>query len=569
MGKKIAMIGVIISVVLAMGMLVHAATNATVTFTDDEKLVLSDTSLGNVFEGMAPGDKRTLTIEVINEDIHTTDFYMSAEALQSLEDVNKSSGGAYNIVLTVDDNAIYSNSDIGGASSLGTSTSKGLYDVEELKDKLFVATLSQGQRAVVRFTMGLDGEAFTNSDDNSYANALGEFNFEFQAAYDEDKGLTVVDREVVTREANKVVYVTGTVATGDDTNVWPLVMALGIGVLLVVGAIVTIFKKKKSSIALGLVLLLCLLPVTNIYAAEVNTPVEEGSMSEGRQYTVSFMSGASGVFEDGSTIHNVLVPANGTALIEDYMLEEVTPKEGYYIKGGSWSVQVGDPITKSTQYILSYGKLSSNAVPYRIEYVDADSGDQIANSTIRYANPGESITFPGIKFIENYAFVSASPVDGMILSENSDNVIQLAYEYTAGRTVENIINTVVAGGVTTITVNPVVPIPNPPVPQANVPVEPAAPGETIEDEQTPEGETPTGEDEENPEEGLTDDQDTTTIEDEETPEGPIPSNQTADQQGNSTAILASILGIIAVILIAAYIVVAQKKKTNDLHHKDK
>jgi len=548
MGKKITIVGIFLLAILAIGMKSQAAKNPSVTFTGADQLILSDTSLGNVFEGMAAGDERTLAIEVKNENKNTTDFYMSAEAIQSLEEANKANGGAYSITLMVNDSVIYSNNSIGGAPSEGTATSKGLYDVKELKDKLFVATLKTNENAIVKFTMGLDGEAITNNESNSYSNAVGQFNFEFQAAYDGDKGLIVINKEVVTIIPNIVPLANNPVATGDTTNIWPIVLALLVGVLLVVTTVIILMKKKRIS-ALGLVLILCLVPAGKMYATGPST-VDKASV---RQYTVSFRSGASGKFEDGTNEHKFLVTADGFAKIEDYMLDEVTPKDGYYIKGGSWTASVGMPITKSSEYILTYGKLSSNAVSYRIEYVDAESGNQIANSVIRYANPGETIITPGVKFIENYAFVAASPKEGIKLSETQNNVIQLSYRYTAGRTIENIVNRVVEGETTIITVNPVVTPPQTPVtPEVN-----------IEEENTPQAETPTEENENDSEE------EETIIEDEETPEGSAPGQEEKEQTSNLGIILASVLAAIAVFFVVAYIVVAKKKKHSNVHEEDK
>lgn len=550
MGKKITIVGIFLLAILAIGMKSQAANNPSVTFTEADQLILSDTSLGNVFEGMAAGDERTLAIEVKNENKNTTDFYMSAEAIQSLEEANKANGGAYRITLMVNDSVIYSNNSIGGASSEGTTTSKGLYDVKELKDKLFVATLKTNEKAIVKFTMGLDGEAITNNENNSYSNAVGQFNFEFQAAYDGDKGLTVINREVVTINPNRVPLANNPVATGDPTNIWPIVLALLVGVLLVVTTMIVLIKKKRIS-ALGLVLILCLVPAGKMYATGPST-VDKASV---RQYTVSFRSGASGKFEDGTKEHKFLVAADGSAKIEDYMLDEVTPKDGYYIKGGSWATSVGTPITKSSEYILTYGKLSSNAVSYRIEYVDAESGSQIANSVIRYANPGETIITPGVKFIENYAFVAASPKEGIKLSETQNNVIQLSYRYTAGRTIENIVNRVVEGETTIITVNPVAPVVTPPQ-------TPVTPEVNIEEENTPQAETPTEENENNSED------EETIIEDEKTPEGSAPGQEEKEQKSNLGIIVASVLAAIAVLFVVAYIVVAKKKHSN-VHEEDK
>lgn len=550
MGKKITIVGILLLAILAIGMKSQAAKGPSVTFTEADQLILSDTSLGNVFEGMAAGDERTLAIEVKNENKNTTDFYMSAEAIQSLEEANKANGGAYGITLKVNDSVVYTNNNIGGSTSIGTTTSKGLYDVKELKNKLFIATLKTNEKAIVKFTMGLDGEAITNNENNSYSNAVGQFNFEFQAAYDGDKGLTVINREVVTINPNRVPLANRPVATGDTTNVWPIVLAFLVGVLLVITAIIILIKKKRAS-ALGLLLILCLVPAGKMYAAGTST-VGNASV---RQYTVSFRSGASGKFEDGTSEHKFLVAADGLAKIEDYMLDEVTPKEGYYIKGGSWTTSVGMPITKSSEYILTYGKLSSNAVSYRIEYVDAESGNQIANSVIRYANPGDTIRTPGIKFIDNYSFAEASPREGIKLSETQNNVIRLSYKYTAGRTIENIVNRVVEGETTVVTVNPAAPV---------TPVAPAVTPEVdIEDENTPQAEIPAEENGNNSKEQET------IIKDEKTPESSAPGQDKKEQKGNSMIILASVLVAIAGFFVVAYMVVTKKKKQSIVQEEEK
>lgn len=74
-----------------------AEADKTVTLTENNTIIYADgsTDIENAFDGMAPGDTRTVTIRVQNDNSHTASFFISQETISSLEEKEKASGGAY------------------------------------------------------------------------------------------------------------------------------------------------------------------------------------------------------------------------------------------------------------------------------------------------------------------------------------------------------------------------------------------------------------------------------------------------------------------------------------------
>ena len=51
--------------------------------------------LAGAFDGMAPGDSRTVVIKIENQNSHKASFFISQKTTDALEEAGKASGGAY------------------------------------------------------------------------------------------------------------------------------------------------------------------------------------------------------------------------------------------------------------------------------------------------------------------------------------------------------------------------------------------------------------------------------------------------------------------------------------------
>lgn len=78
----------------------------------------SSQSLADEISGLQPGDSVEIKVAVMNSSGRNTDWYMSNEVLQSLEDSSPANGGAYQYVLTYhgsgDPTVLYSSDQVGG-----------------------------------------------------------------------------------------------------------------------------------------------------------------------------------------------------------------------------------------------------------------------------------------------------------------------------------------------------------------------------------------------------------------------------------------------------------------------
>lgn len=264
MKKKLITLATALVCLVGSTMTVCAAENATVTFTDKEKLEYSGVTfyedgtpkLGTSFEGIAPGETAEQVITVANENEKTVDFYMNANALQALEESTEQAQGAgYVINLAIGDTVIYDSS-VGGYESEDAGGSKeGILEMNEgaLEGYVLIATLAEGESENITLSIYFDGEAMDNNSQSvDYSNAVGQLGFSFQVAYEDPEEPTVIYNEVVEKEETK--YVTNiveiieeriplaAVATGDAAMIGLGAVVLVAGLLL----IVLTGKKKKT-----------------------------------------------------------------------------------------------------------------------------------------------------------------------------------------------------------------------------------------------------------------------------------------------------------------------------------
>ena len=95
------------------------------------------------FSDLQPGDSASYTITVKNDSDEETDWWMSNEVIQSLEDSTEASGGAYTYILQYNGEDIYNNDTVGGEDTTG---GEGLHKATNaMEEFFFLATLASGE----------------------------------------------------------------------------------------------------------------------------------------------------------------------------------------------------------------------------------------------------------------------------------------------------------------------------------------------------------------------------------------------------------------------------------------
>lgn len=126
---------------------------------------------------LLPGDSMELQIGIRNTSQGETDWYMTNEIIQSLEDSQSAAdGGAYTYRLTYLDHkqketVLFSSEKIGGEG-----TEDGLEQATEaMEDYFYLDRLGTGQAGSVHLTVSLDGE----TQSNGYQDTLAKLQMDF------------------------------------------------------------------------------------------------------------------------------------------------------------------------------------------------------------------------------------------------------------------------------------------------------------------------------------------------------------------------------------------------------
>lgn len=193
------------------------------------------TNLNDPIRDMQPGDEVTFYIDLSNEHQYSTDWYMTNEVLDSLEDGKRASGGAYTYILTFNgpsgEKELYNSDTVGGDEGTGDGR-QGLHEATEgLENYIFLDTLAKGQTANVKLHVLLDGETQGNAYQDTWADLQMNFAVELRTPTPPS---TTPDRPTIVR-------------TGDDTNVLPLLLVMGIsGLLLLALGIYGVKNRKRE-----------------------------------------------------------------------------------------------------------------------------------------------------------------------------------------------------------------------------------------------------------------------------------------------------------------------------------
>lgn len=241
MKKRILTLGMVALLAGSVVLPVKAAT-PTVSFTDSGTLE-APSEMGDAFKNMAPGEEKSLTIKVENDNAHTADFYMSAETTKALEEAVSGSGAGYKVLLTIGGATVFDSTLGGYVGGVGSKT--GLTEMNgALSDSMLIATLKKGESTDVVLTIGLDGEGM---DTLGYASALGEIDFSFKAGYEDPTGSFNIYKIVTKQGETKYVKIFNqqvalAAKTGDNFIWWAAALVLFAGI-----AIVVVGMKRKAA----------------------------------------------------------------------------------------------------------------------------------------------------------------------------------------------------------------------------------------------------------------------------------------------------------------------------------
>lgn len=181
------------------------------------------TSMTQEILNILPGDSITLKVNLSNDSEDKTEWYMTNEVLQSLEDSQDvAEGGAYTYILTYvgpdGEEVLFSSEAVGGEGD--SDAGEGLHQATDaLEDYFYLDQLKEGEAGYVQLVVKLDGE----TQGNAYQDTLAALQMSF--------AVEKVNDDTIYRESSK---------TGDFAPMMTMSAgALVAGIILLLFAIVT------------------------------------------------------------------------------------------------------------------------------------------------------------------------------------------------------------------------------------------------------------------------------------------------------------------------------------------
>ena len=181
----------LVSLVLAASLIVGTGITANAedfVGSQDWKVSFNGEKMESNFDGSAmtqeilnilPGDSITLKVNLSNDSEDKTEWYMTNEVLQSLEDSQDAAeGGAYTYILTYvsgdEEIVLYSSEAVGGEGE--SEAGEGLHQATDaLEDYFYLDQLAEGETGYVQLVVMLDGE----TQGNAYQDTLAALQMSF------------------------------------------------------------------------------------------------------------------------------------------------------------------------------------------------------------------------------------------------------------------------------------------------------------------------------------------------------------------------------------------------------
>ena len=208
----------------------------------DGKEIKSNFGTSNLTEeakSIQPGDSITLKVSIKNSDSGKTDWYMTNEAIQSLEDAKSAAnGGAYEYRLAYINAAgketeLYNSETVGGE---GASTKEGLHQAtDSLEEYFYLDRLNPGQSGMVTLRVKIDGE----TQGNDYQETLALLKMTF--------AVEKVTESTIRKTPGEDKVITNRVKTG-DTNKILLFCALALisGIILLILGLMSMKRRRYN-----------------------------------------------------------------------------------------------------------------------------------------------------------------------------------------------------------------------------------------------------------------------------------------------------------------------------------
>ena len=453
-------------------------------FTSEKQMVsnFNTGSFVDVLENMQPGDTAYFKVNIKNSYSVATDWYMTNEIIETLEDASEvASEGGYTYLLvyhypenrnqTKKVRVLYNNYDV------GMTTQEDLYGLYEatdsLQDYFYLDTLYSGETGYITLEVSLDGETQGNDYQDTLAKLQMNFAIELPPENSTNSSTSTSNTETVTYE-----YVDGEtttvviqepdtyvqdedtikiVHTGDDTNLVALyVAAFILAFLLIILAIIGIkirhdmkenSKNDKSVRNIFLIIFAGLLFASSIQ-------VEASGYSD-YDYTVRIFSGEQGSFSSGSNLITLNGIAPGTILDLTDLLDniELTQNPIYTVNENTGEKEIASYETKylvrgiresgrdndevggevftvdhDMDVVVAY-KISGGDTEYTVRYIDADTGEQLCDDETFYGYVGERIVV-SYKYFEGYSPLDTYNYSFVIKeSDTGENVNYVTFKY--------------------------------------------------------------------------------------------------------------------------------------------
>ena len=139
-----------------------------------------DNDVTDEMANIQPGDSIELKVNVMNSDSGSTDWYMTNEVIQTLEDAQQSAaGGGYSYRLTYvgsdkKETVLYDSTTVGGEGS--SKAGEGLKQVDNSTQEYFyLGRLASQESGTVHLTVGVEGE----TQGNGYQLTLAKLRMNF------------------------------------------------------------------------------------------------------------------------------------------------------------------------------------------------------------------------------------------------------------------------------------------------------------------------------------------------------------------------------------------------------
>ena len=219
-----------------------------VTFTQDNQMEsnFGRSDMDEAISGMQPGDNITFTLNLESRSDKVTDWYLTNEVVNSLEDRSANAntgGGAYTYYLAYEGSnrqqVLFDSDTVGGERTEDIDVGEGLHEAaESLSEYFYLDTLGAGEQGIISLKVVLDGE----TQGNTYQDTLANLTLNF-AVEERSVPVPVNDEE----EPKGQAPVRRPPKTSDDSDLMLYVgISLSSGLALLILALYSLYQSKKK-----------------------------------------------------------------------------------------------------------------------------------------------------------------------------------------------------------------------------------------------------------------------------------------------------------------------------------